>query len=39
MIGLLFSQTTTKQKNKKQKKNNMELLDKLNWDTLLNNEW
>jgi hypothetical protein len=31
MIGLLYSQTTTKQKNKKNKKNNMELLDKLNW--------
>jgi hypothetical protein len=30
MIGLLFSQTTTKQKNKN-KTNNMELLDKLNW--------
>jgi hypothetical protein len=32
MIGLLYSQTTTK-KNKKQKKKtkNMELLDKLNW--------
>jgi nitroreductase/dihydropteridine reductase len=31
MIGLLFSQTTTKQKNKNKKTNNMELLDKLNW--------
>jgi nitroreductase/dihydropteridine reductase len=31
MIGLLYSQKTTKQKNKNKKTNNMELLDKLNW--------
>jgi nitroreductase len=30
MIGLPYSQTTTKQK-KNKKTNNMELLDKLNW--------
>jgi hypothetical protein len=33
MIGLLFTDNNKKQKNKTKKTNNMELLDKLNWDT------